>query len=56
MSVTKRTRTNSGNKRTFYHAEVYVRGIRVQEQTFETQAAAYVLSYLRLRLQNIPET
>jgi integrase len=41
MSVTKRTRSKNGNKNTFYHAEVYVRGVRVQDRTFETQAAAY---------------
>lgn len=41
MSVTKRSRTRNGNKHTFYHAEVYVRGVRVQDRTFDTQAAAH---------------
>ncbi len=41
MSVTKRTRSKNGKKNTFYHAEVYVRGVRVKDRTFETQAAAH---------------
>lgn len=41
MSVTKRTRSKNGQKTTFYQAEVFVRGVRVKNRTFDTQAAAY---------------
>jgi len=41
MSVTKRVRSKNGKKKTFYHAEIYVRGVRLADQTFDTQAAAY---------------
>lgn len=41
MSVTKRIRTKNGKKVVFYHAEVYVRGVRLKDRTFDTQAAAY---------------
>jgi integrase len=41
MSVTKRVRYKNGKKKTFYHAEVYVRGVRLADQIFDTQAAAH---------------
>ena len=41
MAVTKRTRKANGKKISFFHSEVYVRGARVADRTFETQAAAH---------------
>lgn len=40
MSVTKCIRTTSGKKRTFYRAQVYVRGVRLADKVFETLAHA----------------
>lgn len=42
MAVTKRVRKVSDKNKVFFHAEVYVRGVRVLDKTFNTQAAAYV--------------
>lgn len=41
MSVTKVTRSVSGKKSTLYKVEVYLRGVRVATQTFDTKASAY---------------
>jgi len=40
MSVTKCIRTKYGKKKTFYRAQVYVRGIRLGDKIFETLAQA----------------
>ena len=41
MAVTKRVRKSYGKSNVSYHAEVYVRGVRIGERTFDTQAEAY---------------
>lgn len=41
MSVTKCIRKKDGKKKAFYRAQVYVRGIRLADRVFDTQAAAY---------------
>lgn len=40
MAVTKRVRSNNGKKTIQYRAQVYVDGIRVADQTFDTRGAA----------------
>lgn len=40
MSVTKIIRSNNGKKKTFYRAQVYVRGLRLGDRIFDTLASA----------------
>lgn len=40
MSVTKCIRTKNGKKKTYYRAQVYVRGVRLGDKAFETLAQA----------------
>ncbi len=42
MSVTKIYRKKKNNKKIFYRAEVYVRGIRLESRYFANKAEAYV--------------
>ncbi len=41
MAVTKRTRKTKGRTKTIFHAEIYVRGVRIADKTFETAASAH---------------
>lgn len=41
MSVTKRIRMKNGKRKTLYRAQVYVGGLRVADQTFDTLSAAH---------------
>jgi len=41
MAVTKCIRKKNGKKRVSYRAQVYVDGVRVADQVFDTQSAAY---------------
>lgn len=40
MSITKRSKKKNGKSVSVYHAEVYVRGVRLASQAFETKGAA----------------
>jgi integrase len=42
MAITKCIRKSNGKKRIYYRAQVYVDGVRVGDQSFETQSAAYL--------------
>lgn len=41
MSVTKCIRVKDGKRKTVYRAQIYVRGVRLADRTFDTQGAAY---------------
>lgn len=41
MSVTKLNRTKHGKKVTYYRAQIYVRGVRLADRVFDTQATAH---------------
>ncbi len=53
MSVIKRIRKNQDSKTTFYTAEIYVGGVRLQSKTFENASAAHVWhDREKIRLEN----
>ena len=42
MAIIKRYHHKNGKKRTFYQAQVYVRGVRLTHKSFNTKAEAVI--------------